>query len=63
MIIIFTSAITITSSKIRGLIIHELSVGSLDLSLSREEREQKRKQATVRATFMQDLLLSTLFED
>lgn len=36
---------------------------SLDLSLSREEREQKRKQATVIATFVQDLLLSTLFED
>lgn len=36
---------------------------SQDLSLSREEREQKRKQATVRASFVQDLLLSTLFMD
>eukprot|EP00178_Gracilaria_changii_P019550 TRINITY_DN56637_c0_g1_i1.p1 TRINITY_DN56637_c0_g1~~TRINITY_DN56637_c0_g1_i1.p1 ORF type:complete len:232 (+),score=25.08 TRINITY_DN56637_c0_g1_i1:222-917(+) len=34
---------------------------SLDLSLSHEEREQKLKQATVRATFVQDLLLSALF--
>lgn len=32
-------------------------------SLSYEEREQKMKQATVRATFMQDLLLSTLFSN
>ncbi|KAJ6793474.1 protein DEHYDRATION-INDUCED 19-like [Iris pallida] len=36
---------------------------SLDLSLSHEEREQKRRQATVRATFVQDLLLNTLFGD
>lgn len=36
---------------------------SLDLSLSHEEREQKRRQATVRASFMQDLLLTTLFGD
>ncbi|XP_008798249.2 protein DEHYDRATION-INDUCED 19-like [Phoenix dactylifera] len=36
---------------------------SLDLSLSHEEREQKLKQATVRATFVQDLLLSALFGD
>lgn len=36
---------------------------SHDLSLSREEMEQKREQATVRATFVQDLLLSTLFVD
>lgn len=36
---------------------------SIDLSLSKEEREQKRWQATVRANFVQDLLLSTLFGD
>ncbi|WVZ99587.1 hypothetical protein U9M48_044857 [Paspalum notatum var. saurae] len=36
---------------------------SIDASLTREEREQKRKQASVRATFVQDLLLSTLFGD
>ncbi|XP_077228874.1 protein DEHYDRATION-INDUCED 19-like [Tasmannia lanceolata] len=36
---------------------------SIDSSLSYEEREQKMKQATVRATFVQDLLLSTLFSD
>ena len=34
---------------------------SSDLFLTYEEREQKRRQATVRATFVQDLLLSTLF--
>ncbi|XP_043689717.1 protein DEHYDRATION-INDUCED 19-like [Telopea speciosissima] len=36
---------------------------SFDPSLSSEEREQKMKQATVRAGFVQDLLLSTLFGD
>jgi hypothetical protein len=36
---------------------------STDSSLATEEREQKRKQASVRATFVQDLLLSTLFGD
>ncbi|RLN28196.1 hypothetical protein C2845_PM05G29800 [Panicum miliaceum] len=36
---------------------------SIDSSLTSEEREQKRKQASVRATFVQDLLLSTLFGD
>lgn len=36
---------------------------SIDLSLSKEEREQKRWQATVRANFVQGLLLSTLFGD
>eukprot|EP00268_Persea_americana_P050314 TRINITY_DN545_c0_g1_i2.p1 TRINITY_DN545_c0_g1~~TRINITY_DN545_c0_g1_i2.p1 ORF type:complete len:231 (+),score=29.43 TRINITY_DN545_c0_g1_i2:307-999(+) len=36
---------------------------SFDSSLSYEEREQKMKQATVRAAFMQDMLLSTLFSD
>lgn len=36
---------------------------SIDLSLSKEERDQKRRQATVRANFVQDLLLSTLFGD
>jgi hypothetical protein len=36
---------------------------SIDSSLTREEREQKRKQASVRAIFVQDLLLSTLFRD
>ncbi|XP_042500259.1 protein DEHYDRATION-INDUCED 19-like [Macadamia integrifolia] len=36
---------------------------SFDSSLSSEEREQKIKQATVRAGFVQDLLLSTLFGD
>ncbi|OEL13223.1 Protein DEHYDRATION-INDUCED 19 [Dichanthelium oligosanthes] len=36
---------------------------SFDSSLTSEEREQKRKQASVRATFVQDLLLSTLFGD
>lgn len=36
---------------------------SIDSSLTREEREQKRKQASVRATFVQDLLLTTLFGD
>ncbi|KAK3138014.1 hypothetical protein QOZ80_5AG0363320 [Eleusine coracana subsp. coracana] len=35
----------------------------IDSSLSSEEREQKRKQASVRATFVQDLMLSTLFGD
>ncbi|PIA36525.1 hypothetical protein AQUCO_03300006v1 [Aquilegia coerulea] len=36
---------------------------SFDPSLSYEEREQKMKQATVRAGFVQDLVLSTLFSD
>jgi len=36
---------------------------SIDSSLTREEREQKRKQASVRAIFVQDLLLSTLFRN
>ncbi|XP_026655703.1 protein DEHYDRATION-INDUCED 19-like isoform X4 [Phoenix dactylifera] len=36
---------------------------SLDSSLTHEEREQKQKQAIVRATFVQDLLLSALFGD
>ncbi|XP_042496783.1 protein DEHYDRATION-INDUCED 19-like [Macadamia integrifolia] len=36
---------------------------SFDSSLSYEEREQKMKQAAVRAGFMQDLLLSTLLGD
>uniref|UniRef100_A0A0D9WJP5 Drought induced 19 protein type zinc-binding domain-containing protein n=1 Tax=Leersia perrieri TaxID=77586 RepID=A0A0D9WJP5_9ORYZ len=35
----------------------------IDSSLTSEEREQKRKQASVRATFVQDLLLTTLFGD
>ncbi|KAG9447809.1 hypothetical protein H6P81_013937 [Aristolochia fimbriata] len=34
---------------------------SFDATLSHEEREQKLKQATVRAAFVQDLLLSTMF--
>ncbi|XP_072966404.1 protein DEHYDRATION-INDUCED 19-like [Typha angustifolia] len=34
---------------------------SFESSLTNEEREQKRKHATVRANFVQDLLLSTLF--
>ncbi|VAH62440.1 unnamed protein product [Triticum turgidum subsp. durum] len=36
---------------------------SIDSSLTSEEREEKRKQATSRATFVQDLVLSTLFGD
>ncbi|OVA11517.1 Drought induced 19 protein-like [Macleaya cordata] len=36
---------------------------SLDSSLSSEEREQKMKQGTARAGFVQDLLLSTLFSN
>ncbi|CAM0882060.1 unnamed protein product [Alopecurus aequalis] len=36
---------------------------SIDSSLTSEEREQKREQATSRATFVQDLVLSTLFGD
>ncbi|AQK97206.1 drought-induced 19 [Zea mays] len=36
---------------------------SIDSSLTSEEREQKRKQATGRATFVQGLVLSTLFGD
>ncbi|XP_078164047.1 protein DEHYDRATION-INDUCED 19-like [Carex rostrata] len=36
---------------------------SFDSSLSYEEREHRRKQASVRATFVQDLLLSTLLYD
>ncbi|XP_058095807.1 protein DEHYDRATION-INDUCED 19-like [Magnolia sinica] len=36
---------------------------SFDSSLSNEEREKKMRQATVRAKFMQDLMLSTLFGD
>uniref|UniRef100_A0ACD5W073 Uncharacterized protein n=2 Tax=Avena sativa TaxID=4498 RepID=A0ACD5W073_AVESA len=36
---------------------------SIDSSLTSEEREKKRKQATGRATFVQDLVLSTLFGD
>ncbi|CAO2165885.1 unnamed protein product [Urochloa humidicola] len=36
---------------------------SVDSSLTSEEREQKRKQATDRATFVQGLVLSTLFGD
>lgn len=34
---------------------------SFDPSLSYEEREKKMRQAAIRATFVQDLLLSTLF--
>ncbi|XP_020700012.1 protein DEHYDRATION-INDUCED 19 [Dendrobium catenatum] len=41
----------------------QIRKSSIDLSLSKEEREQKRWQATVRANFVQDLLLSTLFGD
>lgn len=41
----------------------QLWQSSIDLSLTREEREQKRKQASVRAIFVQDLLLSTLFRE
>ena len=41
----------------------QLWESSIDASLTSEEREQKRKQASVRATFVQDLLLSTLFGD
>ncbi|KAL6845391.1 hypothetical protein ACP4OV_024886 [Aristida adscensionis] len=36
---------------------------SIDSSLTSEERAQKRKQATDRATFVQGLVLSTLFGD
>jgi hypothetical protein len=36
---------------------------STDSSLTTEEREQKQKQASVRAAFVQDLLLSTLLGD
>ncbi|KAK9089143.1 hypothetical protein Scep_028225 [Stephania cephalantha] len=36
---------------------------SIDSSMSLEEREQKMRQATVRAGFVQDLLVSTLFSD
>eukprot|EP00262_Sarcandra_glabra_P017485 TRINITY_DN5_c0_g1_i1.p1 TRINITY_DN5_c0_g1~~TRINITY_DN5_c0_g1_i1.p1 ORF type:complete len:232 (-),score=28.77 TRINITY_DN5_c0_g1_i1:435-1130(-) len=36
---------------------------SFDSTLSDEEREQKMRLAAVRATFMQDMLLSTLFGD
>lgn len=36
---------------------------SFDSSLSHEEREHRRMQASVRATFVQDLLLSTLLYD
>ncbi|KAF8411126.1 hypothetical protein HHK36_003665 [Tetracentron sinense] len=36
---------------------------SFDSSLSHEEREEKMRQATVRAGFVQDLLLTTLFGD
>lgn len=36
---------------------------SIDSSLTSEEREQKREQASGRATFVQGLLLSTLFRD
>ncbi|KAF9611573.1 hypothetical protein IFM89_033577 [Coptis chinensis] len=36
---------------------------SFDPSLSYEEREQKMRQATVRAGFVQDLIVSTLFSD
>ncbi|KAF8409199.1 hypothetical protein HHK36_005273 [Tetracentron sinense] len=36
---------------------------SFDSSLSYEEREEKMRQATVRAGFVQDLLLTTLFGD
>jgi hypothetical protein len=36
---------------------------SIDPSLTAEEREQKRQQATERATFVQGLVLSTLFGD
>lgn len=36
---------------------------SLETSLSAEEREQKLKQATLRASFVQQLVLSTIIED
>ncbi|XP_026423577.1 protein DEHYDRATION-INDUCED 19-like isoform X1 [Papaver somniferum] len=36
---------------------------SLDSSLSYEERQQKMRQVTARAGFVQDLILSTLFSD
>lgn len=38
-------------------------VGSFDSSLTNEEREQNRKQVTVRAAFAQCLLLSAIFGD
>ncbi|XP_042424331.1 protein DEHYDRATION-INDUCED 19-like [Zingiber officinale] len=38
-------------------------ISGLNSSLTHEQKEQRRKQATVRATFVQDLLFSTLFDD
>ncbi|WOK95663.1 hypothetical protein Cni_G04370 [Canna indica] len=39
------------------------SKSSFNSSLTYEQKEQRRKQATIKATFVQDLLLSTLFDD
>ena len=40
-----------------------LSCHSADSLLSEEEREEKQKQAELRATFLQQLVLSTLLGD
>ncbi|RLM80041.1 fiber protein Fb2 [Panicum miliaceum] len=38
-------------------------ISSADSNLSHEEREQRRRQATVRSAFVQHILITTLFDD
>jgi hypothetical protein len=38
-------------------------ISSADSNLSHEEREQRRRQATVRSAFVQHILVTTLFDD
>ncbi|XP_077212483.1 protein DEHYDRATION-INDUCED 19-like isoform X1 [Tasmannia lanceolata] len=54
---------TSEDTSVKNVISTQTWKSSIYSSLSYEEREQKMKQATVRATFVQDLLLSTLFSD
>ncbi|RWW03726.1 hypothetical protein GW17_00033092, partial [Ensete ventricosum] len=56
----FQLAMIRISSK-TDILIKMFLLASFDSSMTHEEREQKRKHATTRATFVQDLLLSTLF--
>ncbi|MQL93623.1 hypothetical protein Taro_026267 [Colocasia esculenta] len=57
------TCLTLFISSFLSLSVNYFGVHVYDASLSNEEREQKMRQAAVRATFVQDLLLSTLFGD
>ncbi|XP_010260315.1 PREDICTED: protein DEHYDRATION-INDUCED 19-like [Nelumbo nucifera] len=50
-------------TSVKSTVSTQIWKSSFDSSLSHEEREQKIRQATGRAGFVQDLLISTLFGD